>query len=61
MNIVTKHFFNVAETMCEADSTLVAPVVSAEVDFDDMIVPWMECYHADLGDIIANGTALAAR
>ena len=56
-----KHFFNVVETINQANSSVVAPVETAEVEFDDMLVPWMECYHADLGDTIANGAALAAR
>ena len=40
---------------------MVAPVENAEVEFDDMLTTWMECYHADLGDAIEHVATLAAR
>ena len=40
---------------------MIAPVEGAELEFDEWMVPWMECYHADLGAVVTNGAALAAR
>ena len=57
INIDTKHFFHVAETVSGADPALIAPVERAELGFDEWMVFWMDCFHADLGAVIANGTA----
>ena len=40
---------------------MVAPVDGAELEFDEWMVPWMECYHTDLGAVVTSGAALAAR
>ena len=60
-NIDPKNFFNVVDATRNADHNLVAPVENAEVEFDDMLTMWMECYHADLGSAIGDGATLAAR
>ena len=61
INIDTKNFFHVAEVTSGVDPALVAPVDGAELEFDEWMVPWMECYHTDLGAVVTSGAALAAR
>ena len=61
MKVDVKHFFNVAEVVNLADPAIVAPAETAEVEFDDLLVQWMECYHTSLRNSLDHGTTLAAR
>ena len=58
---INKPFFDAAEAIAKACMAIVGKENDAEVEFDDLLINWIECYSVVMRYEITDGGVLAGR